>query len=48
MIESVESIDIAMQMADSVTQLTIPLIKMTYWISWSDFDIDDRPTTILL
>jgi hypothetical protein len=30
MIESVESTDIPMQIADSVTQLTIPLIKMLY------------------
>jgi hypothetical protein len=34
--------------ANGVTQLTIPLIKLNYWLSWSGFDIDERPPTILV
>jgi hypothetical protein len=40
MVESVESIDV-------VKQLTIPLVKLSYWMSWYDFDISECPTTIV-
>jgi prephenate dehydrogenase len=48
MVESVESIDIAMEMIDNMTQLMIPLVKLIYWMSWPGFDIDERLATILL
>jgi hypothetical protein len=48
MVESVEMIDISKQNEGHVKQLTIPLVKLIYCMSWYDFDIDERPATILV
>jgi hypothetical protein len=48
MVESVEMTDISKEVEGNVTQLTIPLVKLSYYMSWYDFDIDERPPTILL
>jgi hypothetical protein len=50
MVEPIEIIDISIEREreDHVTQLTIPLVKLIYWMSSSEFDIDERPGTILL
>jgi hypothetical protein len=50
MVESVESIEASKESESEgdVKQLTIPQVKLTYWMSWSDFDIDTPPAMILL
>jgi hypothetical protein len=49
-VESVESIEVSKESESQgdVKQLTIPQVQLTYWMSWSDFDIDTPPATILL
>jgi hypothetical protein len=44
----IESVDISMESEGNVKQFTIPLVKLSYQMSWSDFDIDEYPPTILL
>jgi hypothetical protein len=48
MIESVESIDISIESESGMKEFTIPLVRLSYCMSWSDFDIDEPPTTIVL
>jgi hypothetical protein len=48
MVKSVEMINIPKRKEGQVNQLTIPLVKLIYCMSWYDFDIDERPATILV
>jgi hypothetical protein len=44
-VESVESINIV---REANHELKIPVVKLSYCLSWYDFDIDERPVTILV
>jgi hypothetical protein len=39
-IEGVEYIDVELHNSDCLSVVTIPLVKLSYFLSWSDFDID--------
>jgi hypothetical protein len=47
-IEGVEYIDVEMQSSDCSKVVTIPVVKMSYFLSWSDFDIDECPPRSLI
>jgi hypothetical protein len=46
MVESVESVDVERKTENGRTQFTIPLVHLSYSLSWSDFDINEHPRTI--
>jgi hypothetical protein len=43
MVEDVEYIDVPKKVSHNVTELRIPCVKLSYVMSWSDFDINERP-----
>jgi hypothetical protein len=45
-IDSIDSVNIPVREADRRDKFTIPLVKMSYYLSWYDFNIDDRPVVI--
>jgi hypothetical protein len=46
-VNSVESIVVSIESEGDVKQSTILLVKLISWLSWSDFDIDERLAMIL-
>jgi hypothetical protein len=48
MVESVESVDIVKEAENGMTQFTIPLVHLSYSLSWYAFDIEERPRKIRL
>jgi hypothetical protein len=47
-IEGVEYIELEIQKSDSLSVVMIPLVKLSYFLSWSDFNIDEQPLTVLV
>jgi hypothetical protein len=47
-VESVDSVDVQVRTAHGVAQLTIPVVTLSYWLSWSDFGVDDRLRTTVV
>jgi hypothetical protein len=47
-VEGVEYIDVEIRQSDSLKVMRIPLVKLNYWLSWSDFDINQYPSTVLI
>jgi hypothetical protein len=47
-VESVELVNVKIETTNGVKALKIPQVKLSYLISWSDFDIDERPQRILV
>jgi hypothetical protein len=47
-IDEVEYVDIQIQESDDLNPVMIPVVKMTYFLSWSDFDIDECPPKVLV
>jgi hypothetical protein len=47
-VESVEMLDIEKENRDCLINIPLPLIKISYCLSWFDFDIDECPSRILL
>jgi hypothetical protein len=48
LVESVEWINVSKENGGYENQLRIPLVELIYWMSWSDFDIDEPPAKTLL
>jgi hypothetical protein len=47
-IDGVEYLDIEVQGSDCLRIVQIPVVKMSYFLSWFDFDIDECPPTVLV
>jgi hypothetical protein len=47
-VEGVEYADFEKTESDDWSTVTIPVVKLSYFLSWSDFNIDDSPHTILI
>jgi hypothetical protein len=47
-IKGVEYIDVELQNSDCLSVVTIPLVKLSYFLSWSDFNIDEVPPAVLV
>jgi hypothetical protein len=47
-IEDVEYIDIPKKHSDGQSTVNIPLVKLSYWQSWYDFDVDTPPPYLMI
>jgi hypothetical protein len=47
-IDGVEYIDLEMPEPVGLNPVSVPVVKMSYFLSWSDFDIDQLPHTVLI
>jgi hypothetical protein len=47
-VDDVEYIDIPNKHSNEQSALTVPLVKLSYYQSWYDFDIDTRPPNLLI
>jgi hypothetical protein len=47
-IEGVEYIDLTIEESECQNSVTIPLVKLSSSLSWSDFDINERPETVIV
>jgi hypothetical protein len=51
-IHAVDSVNVEVTIpgksANNRTRLKIPEVKMSYYLSWTDFDIDERPATVII
>jgi TPR repeat protein len=45
LVEDIDDIDIELPNGDNIT---IPLVKLTYCLSWHDFDLDARPSSVIV
>jgi hypothetical protein len=47
-IDGVEYIDVEIENPDGLSDVRIPMVKLSYFRSWSDFNIDECPPTVLI
>jgi hypothetical protein len=47
-IDEVEYVDLEMPESEDLNSVRIPVVKMSYFLSWSDFDIDACPPRVLV
>jgi hypothetical protein len=47
-IHEVEYVDLEMSASDNLSPVRIPVVKISYFLSWSNFDIDTCPPRILI
>jgi hypothetical protein len=46
--EGVEYIDLRIEKLDCLSVVTIPVVKMSYFLSWSDFEIHKCPPAVMI
>jgi hypothetical protein len=46
--DQIESIDLEITESDDLNYVRIPVVKMCYFLSWSDFDIDECSPRVLV
>jgi hypothetical protein len=47
-IDAVKEIEVEKLTTDGLRKFQIPLVKLTYWCSWYDFKINERPTPFFI
>jgi hypothetical protein len=46
--DQIEYLSLEIAESDDLNSVRIPVMKMSYFLSWSDFDIDECPPRVLV